>query len=118
MALREFGPGRVQVVVPSTSILAEPPVAVVDALADRRGNRRLAEEYLRFLYTQPAQEIAARHFFRPRSAQAFARAPRPFSSLQLFTVRDVADGWDAAHAAHFADGGTFDRIYQPSAQGS
>jgi sulfate transport system substrate-binding protein len=118
MALREFGPDRVEVVAPSASILAEPPVAVVDALADRRGNRRLAEEYLRFLYTEPAQEIAARHFFRPRSAQALARAQRAFASLQLFTVRDVAGGWDAAHAAHFADGGIFDQIYQPSAQGS
>jgi sulfate transport system substrate-binding protein len=118
MAIREFGPERVEIVVPSASILAEPPVAVVDGVVDRRGTRTLAEEYLRFLYTDTAQEVAARHFFRPRSARALAGAPRPFASLQLFTVEEIAGGWDRAHQVHFADGGIFDQIYAPSAQSS
>jgi sulfate transport system substrate-binding protein len=118
IAMREFGEKRVQIVVPSVSIVAEPPVAIVDAVVDRHGVRRVAEEYLRFLYTETAQEIAARHFFRPRSARAFAGAPRPFAPLELFTVDEIAGGWAKAHEVHFSDKGTFDQIYNPSAQGS
>jgi sulfate transport system substrate-binding protein len=117
MAVREFGPDRVRIVVPSVSILAEPPVAVVDAVVDQRGTRRLAEQYLQFLYTETAQEIAARHFFRPRSAQALGKAAQPFAAIELFTVEEIAGGWRKAHREHFADNGLFDQIYSPSAQG-
>jgi sulfate/thiosulfate transport system substrate-binding protein len=117
LALREFGAGKLEIVVPSISILAEPPVAVVDAVVERHGTRRLAEEYLRFLYTEPAQEIAAKHFFRPRSAQALTKSGRKFPDLDLFTVDEVAGGWRKAHETHFADNALFDQIYRPSAQG-
>jgi sulfate transport system substrate-binding protein len=117
MALREFGAERVQIVVPSVSILAEPPVAVVDAVVEQRGTRHLAERYLEFLYTEPAQEIAARHFFRPRSAQALAGAAQPFPALELFTLEEIAGGWQKAHQEHFADNALFDQIYRRAAQG-
>lgn len=106
IAVREFGAGRLQIVTPSVSILAEPPVAVVDGMVDRRGSRHLAESFLRFLYTDEAQAIAARHFFRPRSA----------SRQGLFTIDEIAGGWHRAHMVHFAEGGLFDQIYQPSSQ--
>jgi sulfate transport system substrate-binding protein len=117
LAIREFGAGKLEVVVPSISILAEPPVAVVDAVVERHGTRRLAEEYLRFLYTEPAQEIAARHFFRPRSAQALMKSGRKFPELDLFTVDEIAGGWRKAHAKHFADNALFDQVYRPVTQG-
>jgi sulfate transport system substrate-binding protein len=104
MAVREFGPGRCQVVTPPVSILAEPPVAVVEAVAARRGTRTAAEAYLRFLYTEPAQRLAARHFFRPRVAAGFP-------AVEMFTVEEFG-GWRRAHQRHFADGGTFDQVYQ------
>ena len=117
MAVREFGPDKLEIVTPSVSVLAEPPVAVVDAVVDRRGTRKLAEEYLRFLYTEQAQDIAARHFFRPRSVQALAKADPKFPAIELFTVDESAGGWRRAHAVHFADNALFDRIYTPSAHG-
>jgi sulfate transport system substrate-binding protein len=112
MAVREFGPGRCEVVAPSVSILAEPPVAVVDSVVARRGTRQLAEAYLRYLYTEAAQEAAARHFFRPRSTTSLAKYAQQFPPVEMFTVDDLG-GWDNAHAEHFADGGLFDRIYRP-----
>ena len=117
MAVREFGRGKLEIVVPRASIQAEPPVAVVDAVVERRGTRRLAEEYLRFLYSEPAQAIAARHFFRPRSAAAAAGSATRFPAIELFTVEQVAGGWRRAHRAHFADNALFDQIYKPSARG-
>jgi len=102
---------RVELVVPSVSILAEPPVAIVDKVVDRRGSRALATAYVEFLYSAEAQAIAARHHYRPRDPAA--APPGSFAPLRLFTVDEVAGGWAAAQAAHFVDGATFDQIYAP-----
>jgi sulfate/thiosulfate transport system substrate-binding protein len=109
MVLDKLGAGEFELVVPSVSILAEPPVAVVDAVVDRRGTRAVAEAYLAFLYSPDAQVIAARHHFRPRLASALEGAG--FPDLSLFTIEEMFGGWDAAQGRHFADGGTFDQIY-------
>jgi sulfate/thiosulfate transport system substrate-binding protein len=111
LAATELWPGEFEVIVPSRSILAEPPVAVVDATVDRRGTRAVSEAYLAFLYTDEAQRIAARHFYRPRAAAARAAASVPFADVALFTVAELG-GWAAVQARHFADGGTFDRVYE------
>ena len=113
LAVEEMGPGKFEIVRPSVSILAEPPVAVVDKNVDRHGTRAAAEAYLRFLYSTAGQELAAKHYFRPRSAEVAARHADQFPKLDLFTVDDVFGGWRKAQAAHFADGGVFDQIYQP-----
>ncbi len=111
LASVELWPGEFEVVAPSRSILAEPPVTVVDATVDRRGTRAVSEAYLAFFYTEEAQRIAARHFYRPRMAAALASAPVPFPDVTLFTVAELG-GWAAVQARHFADGGTFDRVYE------
>jgi len=111
LAVKELGPGRFELVVPSVSILTEPPVAVVDKVVDKRGTRRLAEEYLRFLYSEDGQEIAAQHYYRPRLATVAAKHAGQFPQVNLFTVDEVFGGWQAAQKTHFADGGVFDRIY-------
>jgi sulfate transport system substrate-binding protein len=111
LAAHELWPGELEVVTPSISVLAEPPVAVVDAVVDRRGTRAVAEAYLSFLYTEEAQRIAARHFYRPRSPAALSSARVPFPAVETFTVADLG-GWKAVQARHFADSGTFDRIYE------
>lgn len=113
LALKEFGSDAFEVVVPSVSILAEPPVSVVDKVVDRRGTRAVAEAYLRFLYTDEGQEIAARNFYRPRSAAIAARHAKQFPKLTLFTVDDSFGGWKQAQKTHFADGGVFDQLYSP-----
>ncbi len=113
MAAQEFGKGQIEIVVPRVSILAEPPVAVVDTVVDRRGTRDLAEAYLTFLYTEKGQELAAKHFFRPRSEGALKLHPGQFASVELFTVEEIAGGWKQAHDRHFADKALFDQIYQP-----
>ena len=112
LALASPGGARLEMVVPPSSILAEPPVAVVDQVVDRKGTRPVAEAYLRYLTSPEGQEIVARHGYRPRSPEAAARRTPPFRPVQLFTVDDLFGGWDKAHAAHFADGASFDRIYQ------
>jgi sulfate/thiosulfate-binding protein len=112
LAIQELGPDKVELVVPSLSILAEPPVAVVDTVVDRRGTRQIAEAYLQYLYSEAGQEIAAKHYFRPRDAKVLERHQAQFASLKLFTINDVFGGWDQAHEKHFADGGVFDRIYR------
>jgi sulfate transport system substrate-binding protein len=110
LAVDKLG-GELELVVPPVSILAEPPVAVVDRNVDRRGTRAAATAYLEFLYTPEGQRIAARHHFRPRDAAA---APAgSFPSLRLFTIDDVAGSWAKAQAAHVDDGATFDQIYAP-----
>jgi sulfate transport system substrate-binding protein len=109
LAATELWPGEVEVVTPSVSILAEPPVAVVDEVVSRRGTRAAAEALLAFLYTEEAQTLAARHGYRPRSATARAAAGRVFPAVELSTIRDHG-GWTAAQQRHFADGGTFDRV--------
>jgi sulfate/thiosulfate transport system substrate-binding protein len=113
LAAEQLWPGEFEVIAPSISVLAEPPVAVVDAVVDRRGTRAVAEAYLAFLYTDEAQRIAARHFYRPRSPAALASAPHPFPDVALFTFADLG-GWAAVQARHFADGAVFDRIYEGS----
>jgi sulfate transport system substrate-binding protein len=114
LALGEAG-GRdaFEIVVPSLSILAEPPVAVVDKVVDKRGTRKVAEAYLRFLYTPQGQEIAAKNFYRPRDAAVAAKYAATFPHVPLFTIDEAFGGWRKAQAAHFADGGTFDQIYAP-----
>ncbi len=114
LAKEELGPGQFEIVVPPISILAEPPVAVVDAVVDRRGTRRVAEAYVRYLFSKDGQRIAAKHYFRPYDAEAFGAAPKPFPKIVLFTIDDAFGGWDRAQAVHFNDGGEFDRIYQRS----
>ena len=114
LALSEAGSkDKVEIVVPSVSILAEPPVAVVDGVVDRKKTRAIAEEYLRFLYTPQGQEIAARHHYRPRDEQVAARYASTFAKVQLFTIDEAFKGWANAQKVHFADGGTFDQIYKP-----
>ena len=113
LALEEFGRDRFEIVAPPTSIRAEPPVAVVDRVVDKRGTRAVAEAYLRFLYTPPVQEIVARNFYRPTDGDAARRHAADFPAISLFTIDDTFGGWAGAQATHFADGGVFDRIYKP-----
>ena len=113
LAKDEFGADAFEIVIPSVSILAEPPVAVVDANVDKHGTREVAQAYLEFLYTKPAQEIAAKHYFRPRDAEILARGRDRFPELPLATISDFG-GWPAAQARYFADGGLFDQVYVPS----
>jgi sulfate transport system substrate-binding protein len=101
------------IVYPTTSILAESPVAVVDKVVDRKGIRKQATAYLQYLYTEPAQEVIAQHFFRPRSEAVLKKHSESFRPVKLFTVDEVFGGWDAAQKKHFDDGGEFDKIYQP-----
>lgn len=111
LAMQEMGPGKVELVVPPLSILAEPPVAVVDTVVDRRGTRQVAEAYLNFLYTDAGQRIAAEHYFRPRNAAELQRHADQFKPLRTFTISEVFGNWNQAHDKHFADGALFDRIY-------
>jgi sulfate/thiosulfate transport system substrate-binding protein len=103
----------VEIVAPSVSILAEPPVAIVDQVVDRKGTRAVAEAYLQFLYSPEAQEIVARHYYRPRDTGAATKAAVSFAPVTLFSVTDAFGGWQPAHQAHFADRATFDEIYRP-----
>ena len=112
LALEKIGRGQVSVVVPSVTILAEPPVAVVDKVVDRRGTRRAAQAYLEFLYTPEAQEIAARHHFRPRNADVLARHRAEFPEVRAMTIDRDFGGWATAQKTHFDEGGIFDRIFQ------
>jgi sulfate transport system substrate-binding protein len=113
LAMKELGPGKFDIIAPSLSILAEPPVAVVDANVDKKGTRRVAEAYLRYLYSPEGQEIAAKHFYRPTDPSIAAKYAKQFPKLALFTVDEAFGGWQKAAKAHFADGGTFDQIYSP-----
>jgi len=113
LAMHELGEEKVEIVMPSVSILAEPPVAVVDSVVDKRGTREIAQAYLEYLYSEEGQEIAAKHFYRPRSPEIAARYADQFPSMQLFTVDELFGGWQEAQKTHFADGGIFDQIYKP-----
>jgi len=113
LAVKELGPEQFEIVTPSVSILAEPPVAVVEKLAAKHGRLDLARAYLEYLYTEEGQVIVARHFYRPRLPGAAKKAGVSFAPLELFTIDDVFGGWQKAQAKHFADGGIFDRIYHP-----
>jgi sulfate/thiosulfate-binding protein len=114
LAVKELGPEKFEIVVPSVSILAEPPVSVVDKVVDKRGTRKVAEAYLQYLYSAEGQDIAARNFYRPIDPQVAAKYQKQFPKINLFTVNDVG-GWQKAQKTHFADGGTFDQIYRPGA---
>ena len=111
LAMAEFGEDAFDIVVPPMSILAEPPVTWVDRNTERNGTTELARAYLEFLFTEPAQFLAAKHFFRPRSETAAASFPGRFPALRLVTIDEVFGGWRRAQAEHFADGGIFDQIY-------
>ncbi|HEY4443042.1 MAG TPA: sulfate ABC transporter substrate-binding protein [Steroidobacteraceae bacterium] len=112
LAIKELGPGKFDIVAPSLSIVAEPPVSVVDQNVDQHGTRKVAEEYLKYLYSKQGQEIAAKHFYRPRDPAVAAQYAAQFANIpQLVTIDAVFGGWTKAQATHFADGGTFDRIY-------
>jgi len=113
LAIKELGPDKVEIVVPSVSILAEPPVAVVDAVVDKHGTRAVAQAYLEYLYTPDGQELVARHFYRPQLAEVAARHAKDFPQLPLFTLAEVFGDWQNAQSTHFADGGVFDQIYKP-----
>jgi sulfate/thiosulfate-binding protein len=111
LAVRELGAGKFSIVMPSQSILAEPPVAVVDKVVDKHGTRPVAEAYLKYLYSAEGQELAAKHYFRPRDPAVAAKYASQFPAVKLVTIDGVFGGWTQAQAIHFADGGTFDRIY-------
>jgi len=112
LAIKELGPGKVELVAPASSILAEPPVAVVDKVVDKRGTRKVAESYLNFLYTDEAQELIAKNYYRPATDKAAKKYAAQFPSVKLFTLAQVAGDWSTAQKTHFADGGVFDQIYQ------
>lgn len=114
LALKEFGAEKFEIVTPKQSILAEPVVAVVDKVVDRKGTRLAAEGYLKYLYTEKAQAIIAKHHFRPSSATAAKAAGVSFPSVELYTIDKVAGGWTQAQKVHFDDGGIFDQIFSPS----
>jgi len=111
LAMRELGAGKLEMIAPSRSILAEPPVAVVDKVAVKHGTKAVATAYLEFLYTDAGQELAAKHYFRPRNAAIAAKHAASFAKIDLFTIDKVFGGWDRAQKTHFADGGVFDQIY-------
>ncbi len=113
LAINELGKDKFEIVLPSVSILAEPPVTIIDKVVDKHGTRKVAEAYLNYLYTPQGQEIAARNYYRPRLAQVAAKYSKQFPKLKLFTIDGQFDGWQKAQKRHFADGGEFDRIYQP-----
>jgi sulfate/thiosulfate transport system substrate-binding protein len=112
LALREFGKDKFEIVAPSVSILAEPPLSVVDAVADRKGTRAVAEAYLRYWYSKQGQEIAARNSYRPRDPEIAKEYENSFAKVELFTVGDVFGGWTKAQKEHFGEGGIFDQIYK------
>ncbi|HYW64566.1 MAG TPA: sulfate ABC transporter substrate-binding protein [Bradyrhizobium sp.] len=112
LAQREFGKDRFEIVSPPLSILAEPPVAVVDAVADRKGTRAAAEAYLKYWYTREGQEIAARNSYRPRDPEIAKEYQASFANLELFTIDELFGGWSKAQKEHFAEGGMFDQIYK------
>ncbi len=112
LSLQEFGADKFEIVLPSLSILAEPPVTVVDSVVDRKGTRKVAEAYLNFLYTPEAQEIAAKNFYRPRLPEVAARYADRFPNVKLVTIDGSFGGWRTAQEKHFADGAIFDQIYQ------
>ena len=111
LSLKEFGADKFDVVYPPTSILAEPPVSLVDKTVDKRGTRAVAQAYLDYLYSAEGQDIAARNFYRPTDAAVAAKYAKQFPKIVLFTVADVFGGWAKAQKTHFSDGGVFDQIY-------
>jgi sulfate/thiosulfate transport system substrate-binding protein len=113
LSLKELGPDKFEMVVPSQSILAEPPVAIVDKVVDKKGTRNVAQAYLDYLYTPEGQEIAAKNYYRPRLDSVAKKYASVFPKIKLVTIDEVFGGWQKAQKTHFADGGVFDQIYQP-----
>ncbi len=116
LSLKEFGPDKFEIVAPSLSILAEPPVALVDRNVDKKGTRKVAEAYLQYLYSEEGQEIAARNFYRATDPKVAAKYAKQFPQVTLVTIDGAFGGWRNATKTHFADGGTFDQIYLPAAR--
>ena len=110
LSVNELGPDKFDIITPSVSILAEPPVAVVDKVVDKKGTRAISEAYLKFLYTPIGQEIAAKNYYRPRDEQVAAKYKDKFAKVDLFTIDQVFGGWQKAQKTHFSDGGVFDQI--------
>ena len=113
LAVKEFEKGKFEIVVPSVSILAEPPVTVVDKVVDKKGTRKVAQAYLGYLYTPDGQEIAARHYYRPSLKEIAKKYARQFPAVHLFTINGLFGGWKSTQKKHFADKGIFDQIYEP-----
>ena len=112
LAVKEFGKDKFEIVAPPTSILAEPPVAVVDRVVDKKKTREAAEAYLKYWYTKEGQEIAARNSYRPRDPEIGKQYEKSFAKVEFFTIDDVFGGWAKAQTTHFAEGGVFDQIYK------
>ena len=110
LAIKELGPDKFDLVTPSLSILAEPPVSVVDKVVDKRGTRKVAQAYLEFIYTTEGQEIAAKHYYRPRDPKVAAQYSKQFAPVKLITIDEVFGGRQKAQKTHFSDGGLFDQI--------
>lgn len=113
LALKEFGADKFEIVTPSVSILAEPTVAVVEKVARKNGNEAVAKAYLDYLFSEEGQDLAGKHFYRPRAEKALARYSKQFSKVSLFTIDELLGGWKKAQKTHFDDGGVFDQIYKP-----
>ena len=114
LAVKELGKDKVEIVIPSVSILAEPPVALVDKVVDKKGTRAVAQAYLEYLYTPEGQEVAARNFYRPTLDAVAKKYDKQFAKVALFQLKDYFGDWQKAQKTHFADGGTFDEIYKPA----
>jgi sulfate transport system substrate-binding protein len=112
LSIKELGADKLEIVVPSLSILAEPPVAVIDKVVDKRGTRQVAEAYLQYLYSKEGQQLAGKHFYRPADPEVAAQFAGQFPEVNLFTIDEVMGGWRKAQQIHFADGGVFDQIYR------
>jgi len=111
LSVKELGPDKFEIVTPTLSILAEPPVSVVDKVVDKRGTRKVAEAYLNYLYSPEGQEIAGKNFYRPQDAKVAEKYAKQFAPVKLFTIDEVFGGWAKAQKTHFDDGGIFDQIY-------
>jgi sulfate transport system substrate-binding protein len=115
LALNQLGKDKFEIVTPSISILAEPPVSIVDKVTAKRGTTEVAKAYLQFLYSEEGQEIGAKNYYRPQSPQVLAKYARQFPKITLFTIDDLFGGWQKTQKKHFEDGGIFDKIYTPGA---
>jgi sulfate transport system substrate-binding protein len=113
LAQKEFGADKVDIITPTLSILAEPPVAIVEKVAKKRGTTEVAKAYLEYLYSDEGQDIAGKNFYRPRSEKAAAKYAKQFAEVKLVTIDEVFGGWQKAQKTHFGDGGVFDQIFKP-----
>ena len=111
LVTKSLAPGEFEIVVPSMSILAEPPVTVIDKVVDKHGTREVATEYLKYLYSDVGQELIAKHYYRPRSPEVARKYADRYPEVKLITVDEEFGGWQAAHAKHFTEGGVFDEIF-------